>query len=159
MSLTDNCAIWPDPPRIGPLTFVAGNGHAVLRADSSSDPGHLGFRLSSDGGIIGLFDSEMREVDKVLYGSQTTDVSEGRTPDGADRIELLPLPTPGVANPQSKKTTTTALAIIEEAASKRVLVPTAAISDDWKGGGPFDDSTWALCTGAGWGRLREGPGL
>jgi len=33
-------------------------------------------------------------------------------------------------------------------ASKRVLVPTAAISDTWQGGGAFDDSAWTLVTGS-----------
>jgi hypothetical protein len=148
MALTDNDVMRPDLQRIEPLSFVAGAGYAVFRADNSGGPGHLDFRLSSDGGIIGLFDSGLGEVDKVLYGPQTTDVSEGRTPDGDDFIDLLPLPTPGAANPQLPKTTTTIVTIVDETATKRVLVPTAAISDDWKGGGPFDDSTWALCTGA-----------
>jgi hypothetical protein len=53
-----------------------------------------------------------------------------------------------VANPQVKKTTATTVALVEEAASKRVLVPTGAVSDDWKGGRPFDDSAWTPCTGA-----------
>jgi hypothetical protein len=148
MSLTNNPVTQPDAQKIRPLTFVAGDGHAVFWADNSSDPGHLGFRLSADEGMIGLLDSQLNEVDKVLYSPQTTDVSEGRTPDGADDIELLPLPTPGVANPQLKKTTTTTVAVVGETASKRVLVPTAAVSDDWKGGRPFDDSAWTSCTGA-----------
>jgi hypothetical protein len=37
---------------------------------------------------------------------------------------------------------------VQEQATKRVLVPTAAISDDWKGGKAFSDSAWLLCTGA-----------
>jgi hypothetical protein len=32
--------------------------------------------------------------------------------------------------------------IFPENATKRVLVPTAAISDNWRGGGSFDDSGW-----------------
>ena len=54
---------------------------------------------------------------------------------------------PGLANPQAQKTTTTTIALVEEQASKRVLVPTAAVSDDWKGGKAFNDSSWLLCTG------------
>jgi len=145
--LTDNPVTQPGKHKIGPLTFVAGNGYAVFWADNSSDPGHLNFRLSADEGMFGLFDSQLKEIDKVLYGPQTTDVSEGRSPDGGDQIELQPLPTPGIANPQSKKTTTTTVVLVAEQADKRVLVPTAAISDDWRGGKAFDDSTWTLCTG------------
>ena len=37
--------------------------------------------------------------------------------------------------------------LVTEAASKRVLVPTAAISDAWRGGATFDDTTWTSGTG------------
>jgi hypothetical protein len=36
----------------------------------------------------------------------------------------------------------TTLTLISENAAKRVLVPTAPIADNWKGGGAFDDSAW-----------------
>ena len=38
--------------------------------------------------------------------------------------------------------------LIPENAGKRVLVPTGPISNNWKGGGAFDDSAWALSTGS-----------
>jgi len=38
--------------------------------------------------------------------------------------------------------------LIPENAGKRVLVPTAAIGNNWKGGGAFDDSAWTLSTGS-----------
>ncbi len=145
--LTDNPVTQPGKHKIQPLTFIGGNGYAVFWADNSSDPGHLNFRLSADEGMLGLFDSQLKEIDKVLYGPQTTDVSEGRSPDGADDVQLMPLPTPGAANPQLKKATTTTVVLVAEQADKRVLVPTAAISDDWRGGNAFDDSAWTLSTG------------
>jgi hypothetical protein len=36
----------------------------------------------------------------------------------------------------------TNVTLVAESANKRVLVPTAAISDNWKGDGAFDDSGW-----------------
>jgi len=36
--------------------------------------------------------------------------------------------------------------IVVENAAKRVLVPTGNISNNWKGGGAFNDSAWKLCT-------------
>jgi hypothetical protein len=36
----------------------------------------------------------------------------------------------------------TSVTLASESAAKRVLVPTGAISDNWKGGGAFDDSGW-----------------
>jgi hypothetical protein len=146
MYLTDNPVTQPDKHKIGPLNFIAGKGYAVLTADNSNDPGHVGFRLSADGGMIGLFDSQLKEIDKILYGPQTTDVSQGRAPDGADSFDFLPLPTPGVANP-SARTITATTTLVNERADKRVLVPAGTISDDWKGGKPFNDSGWTLCTG------------
>jgi hypothetical protein len=148
MVLTDNPATQPRKHEIRPLSFIAGHGYGVFWADDSSEPGHVIFRLSSEGETIGLLDAQAREIDKVMYGPQTTDFSEGRVPDGAASFAILPLPTPGLANPQAKKTTTTTVALVEEQASKRVLVPTAAVSDDWRGGATFNDSSWLLCTGA-----------
>jgi len=145
--LTDNPVTQPDKHALRPLTFIAGQSCGAFWADDSDDPGHLGFRLSADGGLIGLFDKQVKEIDKVVYTAQTPDVSEGRSPDGGDHVELLPLPTPGLVNPQAKRTTTTTTVLLGEQASKRVLVPTDAISDDWRGGKAFDDSDWALCTG------------
>ena len=147
MYLTDNPVTQPGKYEIWPLTFVAGRGWAVFWANNSGDPGHLSFRLSADEGMIGLFDSQLKEIDKVLYGPQTTDVSEGRSPDGADLVQVLPLPTPGAANPQLEKTTTTTVVLMDERANKRVLVPTGEVSEDWKGGKAFDDSAWMLGTG------------
>ena len=49
------------------------------------------------GDMIALFDAAYNEIDKVIFLSQTTDVSQGRLPDGADRFEFFILPTPGLA--------------------------------------------------------------
>jgi len=38
--------------------------------------------------------------------------------------------------------------LVAENAAKRVLVPTRSISNNWKGGGAFNDSGWSLCTGS-----------
>jgi hypothetical protein len=61
---------------------------------------------------------------------------------------LFPSPTPGAANPGGQKTVITNQTLVEERADKRVLVPTGAISDDWKGGKSFNDSAWMLCHGS-----------
>ncbi len=148
MILTDSPMLQHCARNLGPLSFIAGHGYGVLWADDSNEPGHLGFRLSVDGGVIGLFDAQAKVIDKVIYNPQTTDFSEGRAPDGAASFAILPLPTPGLANPQAAKTTGTTVALVEEKADKRVSVPTAAISDDWRGGRTFSDASWSLCTGA-----------
>jgi hypothetical protein len=141
MYLTDNPATQPKKSRLGPLSFIAGKGFAVFTADDSNNPSHVNFRLSADQGMIGLFDAQLKEIDKVLYGPQTTDVSYGRSPDDSNNLIFFELPTPGVSNP-GEITTTTTIILLHESDLKRVRVPTGAISDNWKGGGAFDDSGW-----------------
>jgi hypothetical protein len=145
--LTDNPVTQPDKYPLGPLSFIAGEGFAVFRADDGSGAGHVDLRLSADGEIIGLFDAGFHEIDKVLYGPQTTDVSQGRAPDGTDRFEFFTLPTPGVANPSSGSDTVVVATLVPEHADKRVLVPTGAIGSAWTADVHFDDSSWLPCTG------------
>ncbi len=143
MILTDESVTLPPTFEMKRLSFMASKGYAVFWADGSN-----GLRLSSNGGTLALLNSELTETDRVIYGPQSVDVSEGRVPDGASQRDFFALPTPGVANPESRKTVTSTLSLVDEYAGKRVLVPAGPISDDWKGGGPFDDSMWALCQGA-----------
>jgi hypothetical protein len=145
--LTDNPVTQPHKYPLGPLNFIAGGGFAVFRADDGSRAGHVDFRLSADGEIIGLFDAELHAIDKVLYGPQTTDVSQGRAPDGTDRLEFFTLPTPGLANPSSGPDTVIVTTLVPEHADKRVLVPTGTIGSAWTADVHFDDSSWLPCTG------------
>ncbi|UCG46478.1 MAG: lamin tail domain-containing protein [Phycisphaerales bacterium] len=41
----------------------------------------------------------------------------------------------------------TQITLVAENAAKRVLVPTGPVSDNWKGGEPFDDSAWTYTVG------------
>ncbi|MFC1792803.1 lamin tail domain-containing protein [Planctomycetota bacterium] len=145
--LTDNPVTQPDKYPLGPLGFIAGEGFAVLRADNRNRPGHVDFRLSADNEMIGL-DTGLNQIDKVLYGPQTTDVSYGRAPDGSDDFGFLELPTPGVSNPSSGPATITTINLVPENADKRVLVPTEDIGEQWRTEIDFDDSAWELSTGS-----------
>jgi hypothetical protein len=49
--------------------------------------------------------------------------------------------------PQSQQTNTSTTTLITENATKRVLVPTGFVNNNWKGGGVFDQSSWQLCVG------------
>jgi len=145
--LTDNPVTQPDKCPLGPLSFIAGKGFAVFRADDSNRPGHVDFRLSADNEMIGLFDAGLNQIDMVIYGPQTTDVSYGRVPDGSDDFEFLALPTPGIANPLIRPVTEILTTIVAEDADKRVLVPTEDIGEGWRTDIHFDDSAWELCIG------------
>jgi hypothetical protein len=50
-------------------------------------------------------------------------------------------------DPRSPGTSQPATTLVPENADKRVLVPTGSVNDNWKGGGFFNDQTWAGCTG------------
>ncbi len=147
MTLADHPVTETPTASIPSLTFIAGSGYATFVADGQRDSGHVNFRLSADCGTIGLYDERLDAIDKVFYGPQTTDVSQGRVPDGSNAIDFLVLPTPGVINPPPAKIVTATSVLVPENADKRVLVPTVAISDDWRGGKAFDDSKWTLCSG------------
>ncbi|MHC4435618.1 MAG: lamin tail domain-containing protein, partial [Planctomycetota bacterium] len=144
--ITDNPVTQPDKHHLGPLSFIAGRGFAVLTADGRSEPGHVDFRLSGDGEMIALLDSDLNEIDKVLFGPQTTDVSQGRAPDGNQRIEFFELATPGVANPSSGPASTELIILIREDAAKRALVPTADIGQAWRTNVSFSDRSWTRGT-------------
>lgn len=145
--LTDAASVDPGGHRLRPLSFIAGQGYMVLTADDGADPGRLGFKLSSDGDLIALCDASYTPVDAVVFFPQTTDVSQGRLPDGVWQFAYFILPTPGLPNVALlEDTVTTVQDLVREAADKRVLVPTGSIGDEWKSEA-FDDTAWLLCSG------------
>ncbi len=104
--LTDNFINQPLKSCLGPLSFMDPNGYAVITADDHNEAGHVNFNLSADHEIIALYDADLHEIDKVFYGPQTTDVSQGRVPDGGSQITFFDLPTPGAANVQIQTSVT-----------------------------------------------------
>ncbi len=150
LSLTDDPVGRPDRCTLGPLSFVEANGYAVFVADGGTESGHLSFKLSSNSGLIGLFDADSAEVDQVIYGPQTTDVAYGRTPDGQDSFAFFELPTPGAANGAALDATVTEITLSPEFADKRAIVPVSAdaVGADWLSDPEFDDVGWLLCQGA-----------
>jgi hypothetical protein len=148
--LTDNTTAPSIRHKLRPLTFISQGGFAAFEAHGDSAGGQAGFKLSVDGDLLGLFDPGLREVDRVLYGPQTSDVSQGRNPDGSDRIGCLILPTPGMANLGMPEATSDAVTLVPEDAPKRAIVPTSAseVASDWNSRVDFDDSSWLSGSGA-----------
>ena len=144
--LTDHPNKQPGKHEIAPLSFISGDGLAVFVADEDLDAGsdHLSFRLSAQHEMIGLYDAELNEIDKVVYYLQTTDVSLGRLPsDDASRV-FFRLPTPGMANTETAAADTVRLAAVDD-----VWAYDDSGSDlgtQWRDP-TFDDSSWS--TGAG----------
>ncbi len=86
---------------IAPLSYIAPGGYFSFKADGNTNAGpeHLNFGLSPSAGSIGLFAPDLRLIDRVVYGPQTTGVSQGRSPDGNDTVAFFNRPTPGAGNP------------------------------------------------------------
>lgn len=99
--LSDEPAGLPAMHQITPLSFIAPSGWFAFKADGNTDSGseHLNFRLAPEQGRIGLFAADLMLIDQVTYGSQTTGISQGRTPDGGRTLAFFNTPTPGAGNP------------------------------------------------------------
>lgn len=101
--LTDAPDGSPARHQIAPLSYIAAGGFFAFTADAnaSSGPQHLNFKLSPSAGSIGLFTSGLKLIDRVVYGPQSSGISQGRSPDGAAAFDYFTTPTPGAGNPGS----------------------------------------------------------
>jgi len=77
-------------------TTIQPGGYLLFWADSDTEqgPNHLKFKLSVDGETLGLYYKDGRLIDSHTFGVQSADVSEGRSPDGADNWIKYNTPTP-----------------------------------------------------------------
>lgn len=140
--------------RVPELSFIEAGGRILFYADEKTQLGadHLPFKLNPEMGIILLSDSDSNVIDRVQYGSQFTDISEGRTPDGNNRILSFTQPTPGYPN-------------MESAADESILIISDTFSlldlgDQWRyyQEGSLDGIAW-MSTQYDDSRWLSGPGL
>lgn len=102
MYLTDNLAT-PDKWTFPEVT-IPGGGYLVVWADGQPEEGalHTGFNLAAmTGEELGLFAPDgayTLVVDSLRFGTQRTDTSYGRRPDGTDNWRFMSDPTPGAEN-------------------------------------------------------------
>ncbi|HAB17813.1 MAG TPA: hypothetical protein DCE44_15335 [Verrucomicrobiales bacterium] len=143
----------PDRYQIPPLSFIAAAGCLSLRADGDDQgrPGHVSFRLAAETGIIELSDADLTPIDVINYGPQATDVSQGRTPSGAEQFSFFRQPTPGALNPGSGGGGTTNIIyhstpLLAFGATWRYLADLPDPGTSWRNT-DFNDSTWK--SGAG----------
>ncbi len=85
--------------------LVPAGGYLLVWADGETGQNstnradlHAGFALGKGGEAIGLFAADGTMIDAVTFGAQTSNVSEGRFPNGAANIYSMPTPTPRAAN-------------------------------------------------------------
>jgi hypothetical protein len=91
-------------PNNGHYVIPAG-GYLLVWADNEATQNstnradlHAGFALAKGGEALGLFAADGTTIDAVSFGAQTSNVSEGRFPNGAANIYAMPTPTPRAAN-------------------------------------------------------------
>jgi len=86
--------------------------------------------------------------DNYLHGGRiTTADSLSMRSSGGTIYYTLDGTDPRVLGQSAQPGATNATTLVAENADKRALVPTASIGSDWRGGRPFDDSTWTAVTG------------
>jgi hypothetical protein len=98
---TDHPIGQPARHQLTPLHFIAGYSYLAFVADGNQENGalHLNFQLGAQGGEIALFAPDLTLIDCVYYTQQRTGISQGRSPNGSERIVFLEQPTPGAGNP------------------------------------------------------------
>jgi regulation of enolase protein 1 (concanavalin A-like superfamily) len=91
-------------PENGHYIIPAG-GYLLVWADNETGQNntnradlHVNFALSKSGEAIGLFAEDGTTIDAVVFGAQTTDVSQGRFPNGTGSIYSMTTPTPRAGN-------------------------------------------------------------
>jgi hypothetical protein len=91
-------------PSNGHYTIPAG-GYLLVWADNEDGQNntnradlHASFALGKGGEAIGIFAADGTQIDAVTFGPQTSDVSQGRFPDGAINALAMTIPTPRAAN-------------------------------------------------------------
>ena len=88
--LTDNLLV-PTKFVIAPLSFIGNGAQAYVKflADSSLNTfpaDHVNFSLSGSGESVRIYNPDQSPLDFVVFGPQTSDISQGRLPDGSTNI-------------------------------------------------------------------------
>jgi hypothetical protein len=85
--------------------LIPPGGYLLVWADNESGQNntnradlHASFALAKGGDALGLFAADGTAIDAVSFGPQTSDVSQGRFPNGAANVYAMPTPTPRAAN-------------------------------------------------------------
>ena len=93
----DNLNQWQFPDT---AIIIMSGGHLLIWCDDDESQGtlHSNFKLSSGGETLALIKPDGTTIiDYISFGSQTTDQSYGRIPDGSDEWGFMS-PTPGYSN-------------------------------------------------------------
>ncbi|MCF7975089.1 MAG: lamin tail domain-containing protein [Phycisphaerae bacterium] len=143
--LTLNHSVDPATTPMPPLSYVGVQGYVVIDENAQIQP------LTGPGSVITLNSFEGEVVDSVTTSAALpADVSEGRSPDGADLIRILDRVTPGLPNPGIGLIINTPLVLVPQDSDKRILIPTGPNDANvlWRSLPDFDDLVWLNGSGA-----------
>ncbi len=100
---TDKATVWPTNRPIPALTYVAPRGFVIFQptALEKNDADHLDFKLGASGETITLFSADRATmIDRITFGAQVVNTSQGCVPDGSKHVITFPSgqQTPGSPN-------------------------------------------------------------
>ncbi len=132
--------------------IVPPGGYLLVWADNESNQNttnradlHVEFALAGGGEAIGLFAADGTQIDAVTFLAQTSDLSEGRFPNGAAAIFDMATPTPRAANVLPNSPPTLAPISDKQIILGQTLAFTASASDT---NVPAQTLTFSLGSGA-----------
>ncbi|MBP7825981.1 MAG: lamin tail domain-containing protein [Verrucomicrobia bacterium] len=100
--ITDQPSGVPANRAIPAHSYIAAGGFIQFFADDLKEDGadHLDFKLSTSGETLTIYAADRRTIlDRVTFGPQTAEISQGRAPDGSDNFAFFPgSATPGARN-------------------------------------------------------------
>jgi len=101
--ITDTPSATPGNRAIPAHSFIAARGFVQFFASDLAQPDadHLDFKLSSNSETLTIYAADRATIlDRITYGAQTSDTSQGRAPDGSDNIVFFSgaSVTPGASN-------------------------------------------------------------
>jgi hypothetical protein len=144
---------------------VPAGGYLLVWADNESGQNntnradlHAEFALSRTGDAIGLFTSDGALVDSITFTNQTTDVSEGRYPDGAVTLYSMTNTTPrepNIVTGIGNNTAPVIAAITPRSVTAGQTVTFTATATDAEGHG----ITWGLVAPPAGATIHSGSGL
>lgn len=147
--LTDNVIGWPTQHRVTPLSYIPARGVTVFQADgnATAGPDHLDFKLSADRGVIALLSGDLALIDQIVYGPQTLDISQGRSPNGANGLVFFAQPSPGAPNPvnagaPTTNITTVTFNLVNWTNAFQYEASGTDLGTAWQAKG-FNDSSWS----------------
>jgi hypothetical protein len=89
------------PATLRGQTFLESGKYLLLLCTTQDpwiSPGHTGFKLPAEGGVLHLLDAAGNEVDRVEYPAQYQDISYGRYRDGHGNFAFNLNPSPAMPN-------------------------------------------------------------